>query len=209
MSFWEHYVIIDFECTCAKEVLRPVEIIEFPSVIVDSETLEVVSEFHEYVRPVSNPTLTDFCTELTGITQKDVDSADTFPDVFKRYNRWLAENGCINFVLVTCGSKDFDSTFPKQCKLSGIKPTGRFSQLINIKKEFEVFYGKKARDMTDMLKLPLIGRHHSGLDDTRNITRVLVEMLKDGYSPDRSSLTVVQAVGTVKRTDFLNKLSCR
>ena len=28
-----------------------------------------VDEFHEYVRPIINPKLTKFCSDLTGITQ--------------------------------------------------------------------------------------------------------------------------------------------
>ncbi len=31
------------------------------------------------------------------------------------------------------------------------------------------------------LGLPLIGRHHSGIDDARNIAAILVRMLHDGY----------------------------
>lgn len=45
------------------------EIIEFPVLKVDATTFDVTDKFHEYVRPVYNPKLTDFCTQLTGITQ--------------------------------------------------------------------------------------------------------------------------------------------
>lgn len=37
--------------------------------LIDAKTLEVVGEFHYYVKPLVNPKLTAFCTELTGITQ--------------------------------------------------------------------------------------------------------------------------------------------
>jgi inhibitor of KinA sporulation pathway (predicted exonuclease) len=39
--------------------------------------------------------------------------------------------------------------------------------------------------MEDMLKtcgLPLEGRHHSGIDDAKNIANVVLECLKKGYS---------------------------
>lgn len=45
------------------------EIIEFPTVLIDAASLEVIDEFRVYVRPVRNPTLTPFCTSLTGIEQ--------------------------------------------------------------------------------------------------------------------------------------------
>jgi len=41
--------------------------------------------------------------------------------------------------------------------------------------------------MTDMLedmKLTLEGKHHSGIDDCKNIGRIVVEMLKQGKTLD-------------------------
>ena len=43
--------------------------VEFPAVLLNTSTGEVESEFHSYVQPQERPTLSDFCTELTGITQ--------------------------------------------------------------------------------------------------------------------------------------------
>ena len=45
------------------------EIIEFPCLALNTRTLTVDAEFHTFVRPVERPLLTDFCSELTGITQ--------------------------------------------------------------------------------------------------------------------------------------------
>lgn len=36
------------------------------------------------------------------------------------------------------------------------------------------------RTMMSQLKIPLVGSHHLGLDDTKNIARVLIRMLADG-----------------------------
>lgn len=43
--------------------------VEFPAVLLNTKTGEVESEFHTYVQPQEHPVLSDFCTELTGITQ--------------------------------------------------------------------------------------------------------------------------------------------
>ncbi len=45
------------------------EIIELPTLLYDIEQDQVKATFHEYVRPVRHPTLTKFCTDLTGIEQ--------------------------------------------------------------------------------------------------------------------------------------------
>lgn len=44
-------------------------LVEFPAVLLNTCTGEVESEFHTYVQPQEHPTLSEFCTELTGITQ--------------------------------------------------------------------------------------------------------------------------------------------
>jgi len=62
--------VLDFEATCDKSrAFGPQEIIEFPAVLLNPESLAIESEIQQYVRPVQNPTLTAFCTELTGIQQ--------------------------------------------------------------------------------------------------------------------------------------------
>ena len=43
--------------------------------MADADTLKVVDEFASFVRPVRHPQLTAFCTELTSITQAQVDAA--------------------------------------------------------------------------------------------------------------------------------------
>lgn len=45
------------------------EVIEFPTVMYDLQEKKEVGRFHEYVKPVIRPQLTEFCTELTGISQ--------------------------------------------------------------------------------------------------------------------------------------------
>lgn len=43
--------------------------VEFPAVLLDVHTGDVVDEFQQYVQPQHNPILSDFCKELTGISQ--------------------------------------------------------------------------------------------------------------------------------------------
>lgn len=44
-------------------------LVEFPVVLLNTANGEIEAEFHHYVQPQENPTLSDFCRELTGITQ--------------------------------------------------------------------------------------------------------------------------------------------
>ena len=75
---FDYLVVLDFEWTCDNKVkgFGPLEIIEFPSVLVScAYPPKAVSQFQVYCRPVVNPTLSEFCTSLTAITQEMVASS--------------------------------------------------------------------------------------------------------------------------------------
>ena len=72
----------NFEATCHKTNRQwKNEIIEWPCILVSTETHQIVDEFRSMVRPTEQPTLTPFCTELTSIQQTDVDEAPTLEEV--------------------------------------------------------------------------------------------------------------------------------
>lgn len=80
-----YLLVLDFEATCDENRgFGPQEVIEFPTVVINTCTLKKEAEFHSYVRPVRNRKLTPFCTSLTGITQEQVDPAPTFPEVWEK-----------------------------------------------------------------------------------------------------------------------------
>jgi len=68
-----HHLIVDLEATCCNDASFPkdeMEIIEIGAVMTLAETLENISEFQTFIRPVRHPQLTAFCKELTSISQK-------------------------------------------------------------------------------------------------------------------------------------------
>ncbi len=69
------YVIVDLEATCWQTGTSQArqEIIEIGAVMLLSSEARSPSEFAEFVRPVVEPELSDFCIRLTGITQQEVD----------------------------------------------------------------------------------------------------------------------------------------
>eukprot|EP00162_Nutomonas_longa_P010166 comp19742_c0_seq2/m.38033 comp19742_c0_seq2/g.38033 ORF comp19742_c0_seq2/g.38033 comp19742_c0_seq2/m.38033 type:complete len:200 (+) comp19742_c0_seq2:110-709(+) len=83
------------------------------------------------------------------------------------------------------GDWDLRQCLPNQARASKLHIPAGFKTWRNIKREFGSFYGTpQPRGMLDMLgtlRLQLEGRHHSGLDDCKNIARVLMKMIEDGY----------------------------
>jgi len=155
------------------------EIIEFPAVLLDAATLEVVAEFRELVQPTETPQLPAFTTELTSISQSQVDSAAPLATVLPRFEAWLAEHGASDALPVTCGDWDLNimlSTETKRKGLADLVPT-TLRRWCNIKTPYaEAMGGTRAPGMAGMLKgfnLQLIGHHHLGIDDCRNIAAVL------------------------------------
>ena len=194
--------VLDFEATCWKNSANKdqMEIIEFPSVLyrIDEgeETIEFISEFHCYVRPTINPILSDFCTELTGITQEMVNPAETFDIVYAKHIKWLQTNvpfGSV-FLFATCGKWDLMTQLPREIKNKGLKKNKFYSKYINVKYELENFYKAKVTSMPSMLRflgLTLDGRHHSGKDDTRNIAKAMLKMISDGLLYENFSILKV------------------
>lgn len=189
---YDRLVVLDFEATCTEEGCPdPQEIIELPCVVIDVATRSIVKEWRTYVRPVHHPVLSEFCTNLTGITQEQVDAAPTFQEAFPLWlNEILFDNGRTAYV--TCGDWDLKTMLPAQVALcpdlSIPEPLTRWTNIKKVATKF-VNKGKPKKErlhmncmpvMLDQFGLTLEGRHHSGLDDSRNIARICIALLEQG-----------------------------
>ncbi|XP_068162705.1 3'-5' exoribonuclease 1 [Antennarius striatus] len=189
-TYYDYICVVDFEATCEEDNPSDFhhEIIEFPMVLINTHTLEIVDTFQEYVKPEINPQLSDFCVKLTGITQKMVDEADLFPVVLERVVAWLRERELgtkYKYAFLTDGAWDMSKFLNIQCKISRITYPLFAKKWINIKKSYGNFYKvtrtqTKLTTMLEKLGLTYEGRPHCGLDDSRNIARIAIRMLQDG-----------------------------
>ena len=167
------YVIADLEATCWERGADParMEIIEIGAVILASAAGEVTSEFGEFVRPILEPVLSEFCTRLTGIQQLDVESASTFVEVFPRFVDWI---GFRPYVLCSWGAYDLRQ-FQIDCKRHDLSIPDELARHVNLKQLFAGQQGIRPCGMKDALRrlgIPLEGDHHRALDDARNIAKI-------------------------------------
>ncbi len=175
---YTHILVVDLEATCCdlKSIPRhQMETIEIGAVIVESETLAIVDEFQTFVKPNRHPILTDFCRQLTSITQAQVDTAPTFPDAINLWQPWLKQ-----FDRTIFGSwGDYDrKQFQQDGKRHQIDlPYPISTNHINLKEQFSIAQKLNRRySMAKALNLAgveLIGTHHRGIDDARNISKLL------------------------------------
>lgn len=182
--------VCDVEATCERNGHYVHEIIEFPVVVVDLEAGRIVDEFHSYVRPTVNTTLSAFCTELTGITQDKVDAAPTLPEVLEAFEAWRSAKGWLehtaertDFAFAADGPFDLRFFLHGECARKGIAKRAYYDKWVNVKALFADFYSVRSCKIHKMLArqgLQFEGRLHSGIDDTRNIARIAIKMRQDG-----------------------------
>ena len=188
---FNYFLVLDFEATCQKESkMEPQEIIEFPCLLVRSSDFNVVDQFHQYVLPVVHPSLSTFCSELTGITQDMLKDCDSFPGVLERFKTWYLGLGLTpeTATFVTCGNWDLVTMLPEQCRVSKIPvPTmldlAESRNFVNIKLTYQEVEGKTCEGIVEMqqgLGLDFQGRLHSGIDDCRNIGRLVEALARRG-----------------------------
>ncbi|KAK2408539.1 Polynucleotidyl transferase, ribonuclease H superfamily protein [Trifolium repens] len=171
-----------------------VEILEFPVLKINAKTLNVEDVFHRFVRPskMTEQRINEYIEGKYGKIGVDRvwhDTAIPFTEVIEEFEAWLMQQklwteGELNrAAFVTCGNWDLKTKVPQQCEVSRMKLPLYFMEWINIKDIYLNFYNRRATGMVTMMKelqIPLVGSHHLGIDDTKNITRVLQHMLLDG-----------------------------
>lgn len=186
---FDYYLVLDLE--------GMVEILEFPVVMINASTLQVVDRFHRFVRPakMSEARIKEYIKGKYGRWGLDRvwhDTAIPFVDVLDLFESWLEKHGIWDSAdagklnqaaFVTCGNWDVKTKIPQQCVTSSIKLPPYFWEWINLKDIYLNFYGKRAGGMLAMLKglkMHMTGTHHLGLDDAHNIARVLQRIIADG-----------------------------
>jgi inhibitor of KinA sporulation pathway (predicted exonuclease) len=172
----DRLVVVDLEATCDDQGAVPkheMEIIEIGAVLVHGHDYRLLADFQSFVRPIRHPRLTEFCKRLTSISQENVDAAPFFLEVVTALKGWMYSQGATVF----CSWGDYDrNQIQTDCRLhgTGYPMPGRH---VNLKRMFSEARGiKKGLGMGQALRevgLQLIGTHHRGIDDARNIARLL------------------------------------
>jgi 3'-5' exoribonuclease 1 len=190
---YDYFLVIDLEATCCDLKSIPgneMEIIEIGAVMVNAKDLEIVSEFQTFIKPVRHPILTSFCTELTSITQNLVDRAPNFEEAIANLRDWLS--GYHNVVFCSWGDYDrkqfiLDSTYHR-IELPYPIPTRH----LNLKQLFTENQGLNKRMgmkwALELAGIELTGTHHRGIDDARNIAKLVPYSLgKLAVAPQKTS----------------------
>ncbi|MBI4584678.1 MAG: exonuclease domain-containing protein [Planctomycetes bacterium] len=174
------FLVVDLEATCwEREPPAPNEIIEIGAVLYEAapaaEASGVKAEFQTFVKPVLAPVLSGFCRQLTQISQEELEGAPPFPAALERFAAWA--QGQAPYLLSSWGNYD-RKQLEQDCRLHRIPYP--FTSHLNLKREFALRRHDKPCGMAQALRkigIALEGTHHRGLDDARNIARILHYMI--------------------------------
>lgn len=175
-------IALDLEATCDQPQFdrNQMEIIEIGACLVNAE-LKVVAQFQTFVRPVVQPQLSAFCTQLTSITQQDVEGAPGFVEAIALFEAWIARCREQFGAIDAWGSwGDYDrKQFERNAHLVNA-PMPAFLELkhINFKARYAIELGLKDKGagLGKALRyenLAFEGTAHRGIDDALNIARLL------------------------------------
>ena len=170
-----NYIVFDLEATCWEGAdVRQSEIIEIGAVKINDQK-QIVSEFARFIKPLRHPVLSDFCKNLTSITQENVDHAAYFNIVAEEFKHWIGY-GVGEYILCSWGLYD-KKQFQSDCQLYGMD-TDWLMPHVNLKQQHgRIRKLQRAIGMKNALQLEgisLEGTHHRGIDDARNISKIFL-----------------------------------
>lgn len=167
-KFNERVIIVDLEATCEQDNR------EFPNEIIEIGAIDNYGkEFSLFVKPKVKPVLTDFCKELTSITQEDVDNADEFPEVYSKWKKYVIGDGT-PVTIVSWGEYDKRQLIRDMIR-NKLPKDSLLDNHVNLKYYYKDVIGKWPGGMAKALRklnIPLEGTHHRGIDDARNILKI-------------------------------------
>jgi len=174
---YDKIIVIDIESTCWKEnISKDVnEIIEIGICPIDTKSGSVLEPRSIIVKPKYS-TVSEFCTSLTTLTQKDVDNGISFSDVCS-----ILINECETkkYVWASYGYYDMNQ-FEIQCERENVQYPFSYAH-INVKVLFALVNSLRRQvgmvEALKILKIPLKGTHHRGGDDAQNIAQILSRIL--------------------------------
>lgn len=172
-----NFIVYDLEATCwegSPASLRQ-ETIEIGAILLD-EYGEIESAFQSFVRPVVNQVLSPFCSQLTSISQIDVNRAGRFPEVLSDFQRW-AEMDDEEYLLCSWGNFD-KKLLVLDCELHDLDSEW-LDQHINLKQQYHEF--KKLRQPRGLRASVIAegfefnGTHHRAIDDAENLAQIFIK----------------------------------
>ena len=173
-----NFVIFDLEATCWENGLegRTQEIIEIGAVLLNEER-ELIGRYDRFIRPTVHPLLSDFCRQLTSISQLDVNRADLFPEVVEDFMEWFGYHDDEEYLLCSWGHFD-RRALERDCKLHGLESEWT-DRHISLKHQYQEIRrlpkGPGLKSTVEREGFEFEGTHHRADSDAENLAKVFLK----------------------------------
>jgi inhibitor of KinA sporulation pathway (predicted exonuclease) len=173
--------IVDFEATCGNVPNSEVEIIAWGCVLLETSDFSLLHSkqkgFRTFIRPQIHPIMSQFCLDLTGVSQQEVSWGQSFKCGFEEFLEWIKPYG--SFEDFTFGAwGEFDKKqLEIQCRIDGQEVP--FSDWCNLRTEVmrELGIGKNSkssvRSVVEGLGGHFEGREHCAYSDCLTVAQIL------------------------------------
>jgi inhibitor of KinA sporulation pathway (predicted exonuclease) len=187
MSKLHTVIVVDIEATCwrtdEERGTQVNEIIEIGACALDIKSGVIVERASIIVKPRFS-TVSEFCTELTGWTQADVDTGLDIAGAFREFTMiftpkkgtsWFSYGEYDRVKLSSCTGKN--GVYPMYNIPAQINPFDRMHSHFNVK-TLMMLKNRNPKEMgmaaaLEYYGIPMEGRHHNGLSDAKIVKRVL------------------------------------
>lgn len=205
-EFHTRSIYVDVEMTCWNSAppqgMKP-EIIEIGIVEMDVATLEITQEKSYFVRP-HRWEISPLCTNLTGITKDDIQSARPFVHVLTALTEEFAPSQAL-----CCTWGDDAALIAAACHSNGLKTPLR--NLLDLAHQFQHLFAlrqlAKLSNALQIMGLDFDGVPHGALVDARNTARVHAAIIRRmRREPDRTLGSMVEPTSIELNSVFSEKL---
>ncbi|MFC3885988.1 exonuclease domain-containing protein [Bacillus songklensis] len=188
MADVKQFVFFDFEMLCSDKGMpfSDMEGIRLGAVKYDIET-QKISYFDRYIRPVKRAPLSQFCKELTKISDSDLVDASGFKAVFEDFLAWIG--GVKKSRFFSWSTSDLS-----RLKMDAEKHEIPLTTIKKIEKryiDFQAIFTKRVsrnnlsvENALGLYGLSFIGEKHNPMYDAYNTLRIYLSFLKGRIESD-------------------------
>lgn len=172
-------IVLDLEATCWEKDQTPerMETIEFGAVKLDAR-LKSLGEHAGLVKPKAEPQLSEFCTKLTSIQQRMVDTADLFPRALENFTRWMGPG---LWRLASWSAYDLNQ-LRRDCARSGVVMPAALERHMDLQELYSLLRGVPAQTTMEALSregMAAAGPAHRALYDARSGASLGVRLIEE------------------------------
>lgn len=180
----KNLMILDVKTTCYATQQAPVhftpEVIRIQAIVLHTDRMRILDEYHCHIQPILFPHLSDFCTQFTQIEQQDVDTGISFENAMSAIQHLTHTYQTIPGFWGYYGHLQL----VRQCKRLQV-PLPFPKRFITVKHNYSKFYQlKKIKKLGNVL-------HYHGLEssilstnpvaDARKVAKIVSILLEEGW----------------------------